>query len=112
VQADIEDSRKQLDLKEVDYEATMAAKLSIAKRVYRLEKDQIFSSAAFKRYFEENKVNLFLDVLICRLKCTNPTLVFWIDLPEVQFLIKLVSLAELAAPLRRILLSSRPFRHC
>lgn len=65
MQADIEDSRKQLDLKEVDYEATMAAKLSIAKRVYRLEKNKFFSSAAFKRYFEENEVSLFSNVLMC-----------------------------------------------
>ncbi|KAG0604636.1 hypothetical protein M758_10G186000 [Ceratodon purpureus] len=55
IKVDIENSRKQLDLKEVDYEATMAAKISIAKRVYRLEKNQIFSSATFKKYFEENK---------------------------------------------------------
>jgi 4-alpha-glucanotransferase len=60
LQLDIENSRKQLDLKEVDYEATMAAKISIAKRVYRLEKNQVFNSAAFKEYFEENKVSLFI----------------------------------------------------
>jgi len=75
VQADIEDSRKQLDLKEVDYEATLDAKLSIAKRVYRLEKNQVFNSAAYKKYFEENKVNLlFSNVLLWLQKCTNPAL--------------------------------------
>lgn len=63
MQADIENSRRQLDLKEVDYEATMAAKISIARRVYRLEKNQVFGSAAFKKYFEENKVSLFGLVL-------------------------------------------------
>lgn len=65
LQLDIENSRKQLDLKDVDYEATMAAKISIAKRVYRLEKNQAFSSTAFKKYFEENKVSLFY------LACSN-----------------------------------------
>lgn len=65
MQADIESSRKQLDLKEVDYDATMAAKLSISKRVYHLEKNQVFNSAAFKKYFEENKVSQFFsNVLI------------------------------------------------
>lgn len=63
MQADIENSRRQLDLKEVDYEATMAAKISIARRVYRLEKNQVFGSAVFKNYFEENKVSLFGLVL-------------------------------------------------
>lgn len=65
MQVDIENSRKELDLKAVDYEATMAAKLSIAKRVYRLERNQVFSSAAFKKYFEENKVNLFSLNVLC-----------------------------------------------
>ena len=68
LQVDIENSRKQLDLKEVDYEATMAAKISIAKRVYRLEKNQIFSSATFKKYFEENKVSLFISNKVLKLK--------------------------------------------
>lgn len=63
MQADIENSRRQLDLKEVDYEATMAAKISIARRVYHLEKNQVFGSAAFKNYLEENKVSLFGLVL-------------------------------------------------
>ena len=61
---DIENSRKQLDLKEVDYEATMAAKISIAKRVYRLERNQVFSSAAFKKYFDENKVSLSIIIAL------------------------------------------------
>ncbi|XP_024395916.1 4-alpha-glucanotransferase DPE2 [Physcomitrium patens] len=55
IKEDIENYRKQLDMKEVDYEATLAAKLSIAKRVYNLEKDLVFNSALFKKYFDENK---------------------------------------------------------
>ena len=59
LQDEIESFRVQLDLKEVDYDATMNAKISIAKKVYHLEKEQIFASAAFGKYFEENKVSVF-----------------------------------------------------
>jgi 4-alpha-glucanotransferase len=59
LQDEIESFRVQLDLKEVDYDATMNAKISLAKKVYHLEKDQIFASAAFGKYFEENKVSVF-----------------------------------------------------
>lgn len=63
LQDEIESFRVQLDLKEVDYDATMHAKISIAKKVYHLEKDQIFASAAFGKYFEENKVIVFFPLL-------------------------------------------------
>ena len=58
VQLEIENFRQDLDQKDVDYDATMAAKVSIAKKMYHLEKEQVFDSAAYKKYFEENKVHL------------------------------------------------------
>lgn len=47
-------------LQEVDYEATMAAKLSIAKKIYAKEKGTVLSSAEFQKYFSENQVNVSL----------------------------------------------------
>lgn len=43
-------------MQDVDYEATMAAKLSIAKKVFAQEKDLILNSSSFKQYFLENEV--------------------------------------------------------
>ncbi|CAM6114987.1 unnamed protein product [Calypogeia fissa] len=54
IKEEISKARRKLDLKEVDYEGTLAAKLSIAKKVFRLEKEEVFKSAAFQQYFEEN----------------------------------------------------------
>ncbi|KAK4392551.1 4-alpha-glucanotransferase DPE2 [Sesamum angolense] len=39
----------------VDYEASMAAKLSIAKKIYSQEKENVFSSVAFQDFFSENQ---------------------------------------------------------
>lgn len=47
--------KEKLDQKNVDYEATMAAKLSIAKKVFHLEKDKILDSSSFKKFFSENE---------------------------------------------------------
>ncbi|KAG6552731.1 hypothetical protein Mapa_005678 [Marchantia paleacea] len=55
IKEEIEEIRQLLDLKEVDYEATLAAKLAIAKKVFRLERDEVFSSPSFQQYFEENQ---------------------------------------------------------
>nr|XP_027066920.1 4-alpha-glucanotransferase DPE2-like [Coffea arabica] len=55
IKQEIEKARSQLDLKDVDYEATMAAKLSIAKKVFALEKDMILNSSSFQNFFAENK---------------------------------------------------------
>lgn len=40
----------------VDYEATLSAKISIAKKIFALEKDELFQSGSFQRFFSENKV--------------------------------------------------------
>ncbi|KAL0428431.1 UNVERIFIED_CONTAM: 4-alpha-glucanotransferase DPE2 [Sesamum latifolium] len=55
IMEEIQRTRKQLDGKNVDYEATMAAKLSIAKKIYSQEKEVVFSSVAFQNFFSENQ---------------------------------------------------------
>ncbi|VFQ91109.1 unnamed protein product [Cuscuta campestris] len=57
IEQEIKKARAQLDgkLQDVDYEATMATKLSIAKKVFLLEKDRILSSESFQNYFAENQ---------------------------------------------------------
>lgn len=55
VKQEIADAKEKLDLKDVDYEATMATKLSIAKKIFSLEKDLIFKSTSFQKFFAENE---------------------------------------------------------
>lgn len=43
-------------MQDVDYEATMATKLSIAKKVFMQEKDLILNSSSFHKFFSANKV--------------------------------------------------------
>lgn len=51
-------------LQDVDYEATMATKLSIAKKVFAQEKDLILNSSSFKEFFSENEVLLLQSVTV------------------------------------------------
>ncbi|KAG5395612.1 hypothetical protein IGI04_017426 [Brassica rapa subsp. trilocularis] len=55
IKEQIEKAKKQLDKNDVDYEATMETKLSIAKKIFDLEKDQTLSSSSFQKYFSENE---------------------------------------------------------
>ncbi|KAI4300935.1 hypothetical protein L6164_034261 [Bauhinia variegata] len=55
IKQDIEKAKQQLDGKDVDYEATMATKLSIAKKLFRQEKDLILNSSSFQEFFTENQ---------------------------------------------------------
>ncbi|KAJ0044000.1 hypothetical protein Pint_18427 [Pistacia integerrima] len=48
-------AKVQLDLKDVDYEATLATKLSIAKKIFDREKDLILKSDSFQKFFSENE---------------------------------------------------------
>ncbi|XP_072996367.1 4-alpha-glucanotransferase DPE2 [Typha latifolia] len=48
-------AKELLDKKDVDYEATMATKLSIARKIFNLEKDEILNSSSFKEFFSENQ---------------------------------------------------------
>ncbi|KAL3533414.1 hypothetical protein ACH5RR_006935 [Cinchona calisaya] len=55
VKQEIEQARLRLDGKDVDYEATMATKLSIAKKIFAQEKEIILNSSSFQKFFSENK---------------------------------------------------------
>ncbi|XP_057549848.1 4-alpha-glucanotransferase DPE2 [Amaranthus tricolor] len=55
IKQEILKAKERLDLKDVDYEATMATKLSIAKKIFSLEKDQILKSSSFQKFFSENE---------------------------------------------------------
>lgn len=55
IKEEIERAKEQLDGRDVDYEATMATKLSIAKKMFALEKESILSSSSFQKFFSENE---------------------------------------------------------
>ncbi|ONK63671.1 uncharacterized protein A4U43_C07F17690 [Asparagus officinalis] len=55
IKMEILQEKEKLDGKDVDYEAVMAVKLSIAKRIFDLEKDEILNSASFRKFFSENE---------------------------------------------------------
>ncbi|KAK3030340.1 hypothetical protein RJ639_038973 [Escallonia herrerae] len=55
IKQEIQKARLQLEGKDVDYEATMATKLSIAKKIFLLEKDLILNSSSFQTFFLENE---------------------------------------------------------
>ncbi|XVF07057.1 hypothetical protein REPUB_Repub06bG0104400 [Reevesia pubescens] len=52
----IRNAKERLVGKDVDYEATLATKLSIAKKVFIQEKDLILNSSSFNNFFSENEV--------------------------------------------------------
>ncbi|CAA2986952.1 4-alpha-glucanotransferase DPE2 [Olea europaea subsp. europaea] len=56
------------DIKDVDYEATMTAKLSIAKKIYSHEKEATPSSTSFKNFYSENQDWLRPYVAFCFLR--------------------------------------------
>ncbi|KAK9289814.1 hypothetical protein L1049_007974 [Liquidambar formosana] len=55
IKEEISEAKERLDGKDVDYEATMATKLSIAKKLFALEKDTILKSSSFQKFFSENE---------------------------------------------------------
>lgn len=55
IKQEIMREKERLDGKNVDYEATMATKLSIAKKLFNLEQDKILSSSSFMKFFSENE---------------------------------------------------------
>ncbi|KAL5994695.1 4-alpha-glucanotransferase dpe2 [Asimina triloba] len=56
IKQEILEEKERLDQKAVDYEATMAAKLSISKKIFNLEKDEILSSPSFQKFFADNEL--------------------------------------------------------
>ncbi|KAJ3683783.1 hypothetical protein LUZ60_014010 [Juncus effusus] len=55
IKEEILKEKENLNKKDVDYEATMAAKLSIARKIFDLEKDKILKSSSFQKFFSENQ---------------------------------------------------------
>lgn len=55
IKQEISKAKERLDGKDVDYEATMAAKLSISKKIFDAEKDVILASTSFQNFFAENE---------------------------------------------------------
>lgn len=68
IKEEIESAKEKLDLKQVDYDATMATKLSIAKKVFYLEKDEVFGSIEYKKFFWENQTWLKPYAAFCFLR--------------------------------------------
>ncbi|KAJ8444385.1 hypothetical protein Cgig2_026589 [Carnegiea gigantea] len=61
IQKEISEAKERLNLKDVDYEATMATKLSIAKKIFSKEKDQILQSSSFKKFFSDNELEKLIS---------------------------------------------------
>ncbi|KAH7511699.1 hypothetical protein FEM48_Zijuj12G0010400 [Ziziphus jujuba var. spinosa] len=55
VKLEIQEAKEKLDGKDVDYEAVMSSKLSIAKKVFSQEKDIILNSKLFQKFISENE---------------------------------------------------------
>ncbi|XP_057505875.1 4-alpha-glucanotransferase DPE2 [Actinidia eriantha] len=55
IKEEIQRAKEKLDGKDVDYEAAMATKLSIAKKIFVLEKDSILNSSFFHKFLSENE---------------------------------------------------------
>ncbi|XP_006658074.1 4-alpha-glucanotransferase DPE2 [Oryza brachyantha] len=55
IKDEIARAKQQLDKKDVDYEAAMATKLSIARKIFKLEKDKVLNSSSFKQFLSENE---------------------------------------------------------
>lgn len=68
IKQEIEKARECLNLKDVDYDGTMAAKLAIAKKVFYLEKDEVLSSDVFQKFFQENEAWLKPYAAFCFLR--------------------------------------------
>ncbi|XP_060191492.1 4-alpha-glucanotransferase DPE2 isoform X3 [Lycium barbarum] len=55
IKQEIREARIQLDKKDVDYEASLATKLSIAKKIFVREKETVLNSKSFQEFFSENQ---------------------------------------------------------
>ncbi|KAL6272198.1 hypothetical protein ACE6H2_022890 [Prunus campanulata] len=61
IKLEIQKAKEQLDGKDVDYEATLSTKLSIAKKIFAQEKDLILNSSSFQKFFSENQLSEAAD---------------------------------------------------
>lgn len=55
IKQEISEAKERLDGKDVDYDGTMAIKLSIAKKIFALERDTILNSGSFQTFFSQNE---------------------------------------------------------
>ncbi|XP_062004208.1 4-alpha-glucanotransferase DPE2 [Rosa rugosa] len=55
IKVEIQKAKEELEGKDVDYEATLTTKLSIAKKIFAQEKNKILSSNSFQKFFSENQ---------------------------------------------------------
>ncbi|PIA53200.1 hypothetical protein AQUCO_00900054v1 [Aquilegia coerulea] len=55
IKQEILNAKEHLEGMAVDYEATLATKISIAKKIFFLEKDMILTSSSFQKFFSENE---------------------------------------------------------
>ncbi|XP_068659534.1 4-alpha-glucanotransferase DPE2 [Aristolochia californica] len=55
IKQEILKEKERLAGKDVDYDATMAAKLSIARKFFSVDKDKVFASNSFQKFLSENE---------------------------------------------------------
>ncbi|KAJ8449740.1 hypothetical protein Cgig2_001396 [Carnegiea gigantea] len=56
IKQEIAKAKEKLHLKDVDYEATMDAKLTIAKKIFSCEKEKILQSTSSQQFFSANEI--------------------------------------------------------
>eukprot|EP00899_Mesostigma_viride_P026609 jgi/Mesvir1/7132/Mv09233-RA.3 len=77
IEEEIEAARQELDLPAVDYDRTMEVKLSIARKVYDIDKTEVLGSVEFQRFYEENMGWLRPYACFCFLKNLFGTAEHW-----------------------------------
>ncbi|CAN6321373.1 unnamed protein product [Urochloa humidicola] len=55
IKEEIQQAKKHLDKKDIDYEASLSTKMSIARKIFNLEKDKVLNSSSFKQFLSENE---------------------------------------------------------
>ncbi|ONM19786.1 4-alpha-glucanotransferase DPE2 [Zea mays] len=58
---EIQQAKKQLDKKDVDYEAALSTKLSIARKIFNLEKEKVLNSSSFQQFLSENELDKLIS---------------------------------------------------
>nr|AQA29580.1 4-alpha-glucanotransferase [Zea mays] len=61
VKEEIQEAKKQLDKKDVDYEAALSTKLSIARKIFNLEKEKVLNSSSFQQFLSENELDKLIS---------------------------------------------------
>ncbi|ONL97919.1 4-alpha-glucanotransferase DPE2 [Zea mays] len=58
---EIQQAKKHLDKKDVDYEAALSTKLSIARKIFNLEKEKVLNSSSFQQFLSENELDKLIS---------------------------------------------------